>query len=43
MQNTIAPLQQGFLESEFERLCSLTFASAERVMPVFIMISVCRT
>ena len=37
MQNTIAPLQQGFLESEFERLCSLTFASAERVMPVFML------
>ena len=37
MQNTIAPLQQAFLESEFERLCSLTFASAERVMPVFML------
>lgn len=38
MQNTIAPLQQGFLESEFERLCfPLTFASAERVIPVFML------
>ena len=37
MQNTIAPLQQAFLKSDFERLCSLTFASAERVMPVFML------